>query len=211
VIGLLGGTFDPVHHGHLRLAVEMRERLGLEQVRLVPAGDPWQRQRPAASGEQRLAMLRRALAGVTGLAVDARELRRSGPTYTADTLRELRAECGEEPIAWLLGADAFLGLPSWHDWRALVELAHLAVALRPGTRLLPEGELAAVLERREAGDPAELARAPAGRIIVSDVPMLDIAASDIRDIIAADHDPSFLTPPAVLEYIEAEGLYRDAG
>lgn len=210
MIGLLGGTFDPVHHGHLRLALEMKERLGLDQVRLLPAGDPWQRPPPGADGAQRLAMLERAIAGVPGLVTDARELRRDGPTYTVDTLEELRREVGTTPLVWLLGMDAFAGLPGWHEWQALPDLAHLAVARRPGAALTSTGELAKMLAERETADVAALARRPAGHIHVTDMPLLDIAATGIRAIIAARRDASFLTPRPVLEFIHAEKLYRDA-
>ncbi len=130
-VGVFGGTFDPVHHGHLRTALEVLEGCGLEQLRLVPALVPPHRPQPRAPAPLRLEMLRRAVAGEPRLVVDDRELRRGGPSYTVDTLAELRAAVGTRPLCLVLGADAFLGLPGWHRWRELFALAHLVVVERP--------------------------------------------------------------------------------
>ena len=132
-IGVFGGTFDPIHFGHLRLAEEMAEGLGLSQVRFIPAGQPPHRGAPRTAASHRLEMVRRAIAGNPRFEVDAREVQRPDPSYTVDTLTALRAELGNEQPLWLLlGADAFSGLPSWHQWRQLFELANIVVAARPG-------------------------------------------------------------------------------
>lgn len=132
-LGVLGGTFDPIHTGHLRLAEEAREALGLGGVRLIPAGQPPHRGEPGSTAEDRLAMARLAAAGNPGFMVDDGEVRAQQKSYTVLTLERLRAEIGpRRPLVLILGADAFAGLPTWHRWTDLFALAHLAVANRPG-------------------------------------------------------------------------------
>jgi len=205
---VLGGSFDPVHHGHLRLAQEAIERLGLAQVLMVPAR-PWQRS-TRASDADRLEMLRLACQGNPRLTPLALELERSGPSYTVETLQALRAHHGAARPLWLiLGADAFLGLPSWHQWEALAGLCHLAVAPRPASGLearLP-AELQAWWSRRSTDTPAH----PAGALVVLDAPELEISATRIRALRARGHSPRYLLPDPVLDYIESKGLYRQEG
>lgn len=160
MIGLLGGTFDPIHFGHLRPALELYETLDLEQLRIIPCGTPPHRDPPCANGEQRLAMLRLALAGQPGLVIDPRELQRPGPSYMVDTLISLREELGDVPLALIIGMDAFHGLERWHRWRELVDLCHLIVIHRPGWQEPAEGELANLLTTRQTGDVAELRGRP---------------------------------------------------
>lgn len=213
-IGLLGGTFDPIHLGHLRLAEELGEALGLDEVRLLPSGTPPHRARPAASAADRLAMARLAITGNPRLKLDEHEAHKTVPCYMADTLTELRAEFGSErPLTLFLGADAFLGLATWHTWQRLFELAHLAVALRPGFD--PAGWLAAMpealareLAQRRSTTPADLHSTPAGRIYVHEITQLDIAASRIRDLVVAGRSVRYLVPDAVLDYIGRHRLYR---
>lgn len=211
-VALLGGTFDPVHVGHLRAALEIRDALGLGQVRLVPARVPPHRPQPQASAEQRLALLRLAVRGAPGLTVDERELRRDGPSYTVDTLTGLRAELGRRPLCLLVGDDAFRGLPDWHRWEALFELAHLVVVQRP----LPAGQAPALpaplqqaLHGRRAEDPQALSRAPAGLVWQQPVPPLDISATRIRSLLKAGASARFLVPDACLRYIRHHHLYTD--
>lgn len=211
-VALLGGTFDPVHVGHLRAALEIRDALGLGQVRLVPARVPPHRPQPQASAEQRLALLRLAVRGVPGLTVDERELRRDGPSYTVDTLTGLRAELGRRPLCLLVGDDAFRGLPDWHRWEALFELAHLVVVQRPppaGQEPTLPAPLQQALQGRQADDPQALSRQPAGLVWQQPVPPLDISATRIRSLLKAGANARFLVPDACLRYIRHHHLYTD--
>lgn len=213
-IGLLGGTFDPIHYGHLRLAEEMGEALGLAEVRVLPTGTPPHRAAPAAAAPQRLAMVRLAVAGNPRLVVDEHEIGKTTPCYMVDTLTELRGELGgERPLILFVGADAFLGLTGWHDWHLLVELAHLAVAHRPG--FAPATWEAAMppalrdeLHGRRAGAAADLHSAPAGRIFIHEITQLDISASRVRALVGAHRSARYLVPDAVLDYIDHHHLYR---
>lgn len=213
MIGILGGTFDPVHYGHLRLALEVGEVLGLSQVRFIPAGAPWHRDAPLASPAHRLAMVRLACADNPLFVVDGREAERLAPGYTVDTLTELRAEWGEEvPFCLILGADAFLGLPRWHRWQTLFHLAHVVVARRPGVPPLDgHAGMAPALVReyaaRSTGEPGPLRAAPAGRIYVQTITALDISATRIRADLAAGRSPRYLLPDSVLDYLRRNGLY----
>ena len=211
-IALLGGTFDPVHFGHLRLADEVRRALGLPELRLVPAGDPPHRDGPRASAAHRLAMLRIGVAGFPGLVADDRELRRGGKSYTVLTLEELRHAFPARPLWLVLGADAFRGLPAWHRWREIFTLAHVVVVARPGVALdavLP-APLAEEWLRRHTPAPALLFDTPAGRIFVQPVTPHAIAATAIRNSLAGNRDMDNLAqllPPGVLAYIEQHHLY----
>lgn len=210
-IGLLGGTFDPVHLGHLRLAEEAREALGLERVVWLPAGQPPHRGRPRESGVHRLAMVRLAVAGNGGFAVDDAEVRSAEPSYTAVSLERLRAEFGpEQPLVLLMGADAFLGLPAWHRWRDLFGLAHVAVASRPGYAIdagtLP-GALAEEFAARRRPDSASLGAAAAGAIVEFAITPLAISASGIRGRVASGRSVRYLIPDSVLDYIGRHSLY----
>ncbi len=206
-IGVYGGTFDPVHLGHLRTAQEVRERLSLARVLMVPAREPPHRRAPIASPGQRLAMLRVALAGVDGLVAETCELRRSGPSYMVDTLTTLRRRYGDAPLVLVLGMDAFLGLPTWHQWRRLLGLAHLLVMVRPGTQPDYPTALLELLERHQVAAPTALLARPAGCIHRMRVSQLDISATAIRELIAAGRDPRFLLPDSVRAAIRAGGWY----
>lgn len=204
-----GGTFDPVHNGHLAIARAARDQLHCE-VRLMPAADPPHRAPPGASASQRADMLDLAVATEAGLAVDRRELERSGRSYTVDTLRELRAECGPgQPLALLVGADSFIDLPDWHEWQALLELAHFVVAPRPGSPL--EGALRPALVDATAGrwakSPQILENMSCGRLFMLDQPLHPGSASEVRRRIARNEDWQSLVPAAVSDYIVAHRLY----
>lgn len=203
-----GGTFDPVHDGHLAIARAARAQLRCE-VALMPAADPPHRAAPGADATQRAAMLDLAIEGVDGLFVDRRELRRSGPSYTVDTLHELRRELGDaQPLALLVGADSFLGLPTWRDWRSLFELAHFVVAPRPGSAL--DGALAPALDecvRERWADAAALSQAPAGRVYLLDHAPTPESASEVRRRIAAGLPWRAMVAPAVARYIVENRLY----
>lgn len=211
-LGLFGGTFDPVHLGHLRLAEEARERLGLARVRWIPAGDPRHRQAPVCSGEHRLAMVDLALRGNPGFELDPHEVRSGRPSYTVETLERLRTELGAaRPLVLILGADAFAGLESWHRWSELFDLAHIALASRAGQHpdpaRLPEA-LGRELARRRSPDPSALTGQPAGAILTFDMSALDISATAIRARLAQRASCRYLVPDAVLDYIDLHHLYR---
>lgn len=210
-IGLLGGTFDPVHFAHLRLAVEALDQLPLASVRWIPSGRPGHRGAPAAGAEHRLAMLRLAIAGESRFALDDADAHNIVPTFTVNTLARLRAELGAAvPLVLIIGADQLLALDTWREWKRLFELAHIAVAERPRFEIRPgalAGELAAEHARR-AIMPAAFAAAPAGGIATFRMTPLDISASTIRADMTAGRSPRYLLPDAVLDYIGSHRLYR---
>ncbi len=213
-LGILGGTFDPVHHGHLRLAEEARLALGLSKVLWIPAGQPAHRRAPRAAAQHRLQMVRLATAGNPGFRVDATEvdsaLAHAQPSYTVPTLRRLRAEYGQQPLVLLLGADAFLALDTWYCWQELFALAHLGVATRPGATLDVEHMrpvLAAEFTQRIAQSAPELQAAPAGRILPFALTPLDISATQLRATLATGGSVRYLLPDPVLDYIRAHQLY----
>ncbi len=196
-IGILGGTFDPVHNGHLRLAIEMREALGLSGVKLIPALYPPLRDAPGTDATRRLRMLEAAIEGEDGLEVDDRELHREGPSYTVDTLRSLREELGNTPICLIVGMDAFCRLDDWHQWNKLPELAHIAVAHRPGSASPESGVVAELVNARGVNDPAKLRDRGAGYVIVQEIPALDISATRIRALLNAGRSIRYLVPDPV--------------
>jgi len=208
MIGVLGGTFDPVHLAHLRCGLELLEYLRLAELRFLPCRQPPHRPAPVAEPAQRLAMLRLALEGQAGFSIDERELRRTGPSYMVDTLESLRGELPAQPLCLIVGLDAFAQLHTWHRWERLIELAHIAIMTRPGLRAAPGGEVAARLERCRADDPQALHAAPAGRVHLCPVTGLEISATRIRALVAQGRSARYLVPERVLDYIRREGLYR---
>lgn len=213
-LGILGGTFDPVHWGHLRLAEEAREQLALAAVRWIPAGRPAHRSAPQTSAARRLEMVSLAIAGHPGFQLDDAEVRADAPSYSVPTLLRLRKELGEErSLVLLLGADAFLGLPGWHRWHELFGLAHIAVATRPGSPLDAENLPAALSGEyavRQCHDPARLKSSPAGLILPFQITPLDISATRLRAMLAAGDSPRYLLPDAVLDYISCHTLYSSS-
>ncbi|WP_458069382.1 nicotinate-nucleotide adenylyltransferase [Rhodanobacter sp. BL-MT-08] len=206
-LAIFGGTFDPVHIGHLSVAWEASELLDAD-VCLMPAGVPPHRSPPTASAEQRMAMLRAALQGQSRLTLDGRELQREGPSYTIDTLTELRAEQGDRPLILLLGADAFAGLPSWHRWREIVEVAHIGVLSRPGIEVtLPDALMQAVQDRR-VNSARGLSGCPAGKVIELAVTPLEISATHVRELLAAGRDPRYLLPAGLFDDAQLLAPYR---
>lgn len=197
-IAILGGTFDPVHIGHLRVALEASEVLDAP-VRLMPAHVPPHRSAPVANPAQRVAMLRASLAGQDHLQLDTRELDRREPSYTVDTLRQMRGEFGaERSLILLLGADAFAGLTTWHEWRALFDLAHIAVMTRPGHDTRLPAELATEIASRRTRSATDLHTSPCGKLFDLPVTPLEISASVVRALLAAGRDPRWLVPDALL-------------
>jgi nicotinate-nucleotide adenylyltransferase len=206
-IGIFGGTFDPIHVGHLRTAHELLTGLDLAEVRFIPSRIPPHRPPAVAPEALRLRMLEAALEGLPGFVVDSRELRRPGPSYMVDTLASLREEVGGRSLCLLLGLDAYLGLPTWHRWRELPELAHLVVARRPGAVQEISGEAGELLRARATADRRDLSRLPAGCVLLLDVTQLAISSSAIRSLVAAGGDPRFLVPDAVRDLIEKTHIY----
>jgi len=208
-VGILGGTFDPVHHGHLRLAVECLDNLDLAEVRMIPLDTPPHRGAPAAGPAQRLKMLQLAVEGTKGLVADDREVRRGGVSYTVDTLRSLRTEFGIRPLALIMGMDAFQTLHTWRQWTGLLDYAHIIVVNRPGSPVeFEHPEVAELFASRSTPSISGIAAHPSGAILKVDLPLLDISAARIRKLIATGNDPRFLLPTPVLDYIRREGLYQ---
>lgn len=207
-IGVLGGTFDPVHIGHLRGALEVAETLALDELRLTPSARPPHRDTPQVSAKDRLAMVECAVAGVAPLVVDARELQRNKPSYTIDTLELMRAELTvSDQVFLLLGWDAFCGLPTWHRWEELLQHCHILVLQRPDADSEPPDALRNLLAARSVSDPLAL-KGPSGQIAFVWQTPLAVSATQIRQLLASGKSVRFLVPDAVLAYIDAHGLYR---
>ena len=213
-IGVLGGTFDPVHCAHLRLAEELADGIGLSKVRFIPTGAPPHRGTPRVIGVHRMEMVRLAIAGNPRFEADDREIRRQGICYTFDTLNEMRAELGDRPLCLLMGSDAFSALTTWHRWEELFDLAHIVIAHRPGFSLqqlqssLP-GPLRKIYLQRLAASTGILRRDSAGAVYAREITALDIAATQIRGLLAGGGSARYLVPDAVLDYIETNRLYKE--
>lgn len=213
MIGILGGTFDPIHYGHLRPANEVMQVLGLTELRLMVAARPPHRPAPFASAAQRFQMTVAACGEFPKFRVDDRELKRDGPSYTVPTLESLRAELGSVPLCLLVGSDSFASLPTWHQWQRLPALAHLVVMRRPAApgRPATEPRLPAGLPARFVTDAVVLKQAPAGLVYVAPITPLAISATEIRAAIArGESPPAGSLPRAVWDYIENQQLYREA-
>jgi nicotinate-nucleotide adenylyltransferase len=209
-VALFGGTFDPVHYGHLRAAAEVAEQLKVSDFRLLPAGQPPHREGTWADAEHRLAMLELALAPYPDLNVDDREVRRSGPSFMVDTLASVRAEVGDAPILLCVGQDAANGLNRWHRWRDLFELAHLVIMARPFSQPRYPHDLAEMFDQRRVHRTRDLMNSPCGRVRQVEITQLAISSTDIRRQLASGRDPRFLLPVTVLAYIRKHGLYLGA-
>lgn len=206
-IGLLGGTFNPVHIGHLRAALEVAEYMGLDELRLIPSARPPHRETPQVSAEQRLAMVELAVVGEVQLRVDDRELQRDKPSFTYDTLESVRGElAAEDQVFLLLGWDAFCGLPSWYRWQELLEFCHILVLQRPDADSEPPEALRDLLAARSESDPLSLT-GPGGQISFIWQTPLAVSATQVRQLLAQGRSVRYLVPDAVLAYIQAQGLY----
>ena len=207
-VGVLDGTFNPVHMGHLRGALDCRDMLGLSSIRLMPAFLPPLKETPGVSAAHRARMLDLAIEDIDGLTVDRRELDREGLSFTVDTLRELREELGPEAvIVFIMGADSLPRLNRWHDWRVLLELTNIAVLSRPSVDLQLPPELQGWWEEHEI-PPAQLLKQAKGRVAKLVQPQLDISSSALRLAIEGGRNVRYLLPDRVLEYINGHGLYR---
>jgi nicotinate-nucleotide adenylyltransferase len=213
MIGILGGTFDPTHFGHLRMAQELLEALSLSEVRFIPAAKSPLKIQPVASASDRAAMLRLAIADNSQFNLDERELRRSGTSYTIDTLLSLREELGADvSLCLLMGSDAFLGLPNWQRWQELLNYCHIVVAHRPNITPAPEAmpaPLKTLWERSATTHVEDLTRKTAGHILMQHITPLDISATQIREDFKHHLTPRYLMPERVIDYINKNGLYAD--
>jgi nicotinate-nucleotide adenylyltransferase len=204
MIGVYGGTFDPVHYGHLRTALEVSEIFGLDAVHLIPCATPPHRKTPHAAAKMRAAMLQLAVANHPKLLVDSRELQRTGPSYMVDTLKSLQQDLPTQTLLLFIGTDAFNQLTGWHQWQDLFRYAHVVVITRPSYQ---QQILAEFFSLRLTTDINDLAHSQAGKLLFQPVTQLDISATAIRDMIAKHRNPGFLLPDAVIDYIKHHRLY----
>lgn len=207
LVGLFGGTFDPIHNGHLRMALMLSQQLGFDQMSLLPCHQPSHRGEPCCTSADRMKMVELAIVDCAALSVDGRELRRDAPSYTVETLAEIRAEVGgDTSLCWCVGMDSLASFDSWYRWRDILEYAHLVVVGRPGSRPPTTGELAEWLEqKRETAE--RLREQPFGSVVFQDAALLDISATQIRQEIVMGLSPQFLLPDNVWNYIKEKQLY----
>lgn len=207
---LFGGTFDPVHFGHLKPVETLANLIGLSRVIIMPNNVPPHRPQPEATSEQRKRMLELAIADKPLFLLDERELRRATPSYTAQTLKEWRQEQGpERPLAFIIGQDSLLTFPTWHDYETILDNAHLIVCRRPGYSLeMAQEEYQQWLEAHMTDDPNFLHLLPAGKIYLAETPWFNISATLIRERLQNNESCDDLLPETVLNYINQQGLYR---
>lgn len=206
-IGIFGGTFDPIHYGHLRTAFEMLQALRFGEVRFVPSGDPPHRGKTYADASVRLEMVESATRNEPRFVVDARELRREGPSYTVDTLASMRQEQADVPMGLILGMDAFLGLTSWHRWEEILAYAHIVVAHRPGWRAPDIGPLGELINEHGTHRIEDLHEKTNNCIHIHAVTQLEISSTEIRQLVLAGRDPRFLMPDVVRNVIMNSSCY----
>jgi nicotinate-nucleotide adenylyltransferase len=210
-IGVLGGTFNPVHYGHLRSALEIVEHLQLAQLRLMPCALPPHREAPACSAVHRAAMVELAVAAEPSLSCDPRELQRPGKSFTIDSLVELRQELGDgHSLCLVMGCDAVLNITSWHRWQELLDWAHVVVIARPGWQLPDAGPVANWLRQHRLDNHHGLRARAAGGITIEELRPLAISSTEIRALLAAGRSARYLLPESVLDYIHTHHLYHGA-
>ena len=204
----MGGTFDPVHNGHLRTALEIKQWLGVDHVCLIPSKMPVHRDEPGCTSEQRLEMVRLAVEGEPALSADAREILSDKPSYSLLTLESLREEFGpKRPICMLLGMDAFLSLPSWYEWQRFSELCHIIVVTRPGYNFEAQGEIGNFIKQFGTQTPESVWSQPAGSVLIHEQTPLGISATQIRKLVMQGHSPRYLLPETVWNYIRKQHHY----
>jgi nicotinate-nucleotide adenylyltransferase len=208
-IGVFGGTFDPIHFGHLRPALELRDVLGLDEVRFIPSRVPPHRVNPRTPPDVRAEMVARAIEAVPGFVLDERELNRDGPSFTVDTLAELHREEPGSQLILILGMDAFLGLAGWHRPERVFNMAHMVVTHRPGWKADDSTSQEALIRGRERKEPKALIADKTGLVLFVEVTQLEISATAVRITAAAGGDIRYLVPEVVREYIEKNGCYRN--
>jgi len=208
-LAIFGGTFDPVHFGHLRTALELKQQLEFDEMRMLPCHVPSHRDLPVASSGQRLRMLQLAVEDEPGLMVDDREIERGGVSYMVDTLQSFRDELGARiSLSLVVGMDSFLSLPQWHEWQRIPDLAHIVVVARPGSQLPDSGIIERFVHARLSDSVAELKGSASGRVLFKELTPLDISASHIRQLVEQGQSPRFLLPDAVWAFIKQHGLYQ---
>ncbi len=207
-IGIFGGTFDPIHLGHLRTALELQQILNFAKIHMIPCHMPVHKQGTHANAQQRFAMVSLATAEEADLLADSREIDRPAPSYMMDTLEDLREELPNTPLCLILGTDAFLRLPTWHRWEELLSLCHIVVALRPGYEFDATDAVAPLLTAHQLADSQDLHEKLAGGIFLQTITGLDISATAIRSQLEAGYNPRYLLPESVLSYIKQHNLYK---
>lgn len=205
MIGIFGGTYDPIHYGHLRSALEVQELFGLNEVRFIPSATPPHRTQPAVSAQMRRDMVALAIQSQASFICDSRELERAGKSYMVDTLASLRQDFPDQPLLLFIGTDAFNQLTGWHQWQRLFDFAHLVVITRPSFTRQPFDDF---FIARHTEDPTTLANTGAGKLYFQAITQLDISATAIRQLIARQRSPRFLLPDAVVDYITHNQLYE---
>lgn len=208
LLAILGGTFDPVHIGHVQIAKQLLRRLPCDEIRFVPCKQPVLKASSSATVEQRLTMLKLALQDHPELVIDERELHRDGPSYMIDTLRSLRDEFPDTPLALILGMDAFLELPRWHQWQSLLELSHLTVINRKDAQLPDSEPLASLIKQHQLNNLTQLPKSLAGHISFVELPLIDISSTQLRKQLSNGQDCSQYLDPSIVKYIKSEHLYR---
>jgi len=208
-IGIFGGTFDPVHCGHLRSALDALQTLGLQEVRMMPCRQSPLRDEPQITATQRMAMRELAIAGEPGLVADGRELQREGPSFSVDTLQGLREDFPDVPLCLIVGMDAFIDFAKWKDWQQIFTLAHVVVVQRPGSELqLTNVTLQNEFDQRRCQQVGELASDKAGKIFLLEATRLEISATQVRALVAAGNSARYLLPDPVWQYIQQHRLYQ---
>lgn len=207
-IGILGGTFNPVHFGHLRIALECKQELALDELRMIPCALPPHRDVPDVSATQRLQMLELAIASSDEFILDPRELRRAGPSYSVDTLESLNADFPDNALFMIIGSDAFQSLNTWHQWERIPDLCHIVVAQRPDNVLNKNGTVGQLLKHRFVRYLSDLQNARNGFVIPVNVSQLEISSTHIRKLIHQGQSPQYLLPDNVMQYIFENALYN---
>lgn len=201
LIGIFGGTFDPIHYGHLRPALDVMTHAGLHQVRFVPNRRPPHRESPVLTDQLRSQLVQLAVSDIEGFVLDERELQREGPSYMVDTLASLQAEFPDASLCLIMGMDAFNGLPQWYKWQSILELCHIIITTRPGS-VLADFARQSPISTKISDDPQCLQQTPVGQILLQSVTQLDISASLIRQLLSKRQSIQFLLPEAVREELE---------
>jgi len=201
LIGIFGGTFDPIHFGHLRPAMDILQQVGLSQIRFIPNRVPPHRGKPVLDDQQRVELIQLAIVDAPDFILDTCELQRTGPSYMVDTLKSLKASFPDKSLCLILGMDAFNGLPQWHRWQAILELCHIIVTSRPGTKLADFASQKP-LSQYLSDDPQSLYQRSTGQILIQSVTQLDISASQIRRYLSLGQSTQYLLPETVREKLE---------